>query len=403
MAASLIVSYLPLDAALGCLFLPSFRNGPASFFDACTAEELPELPTNGARSYRGSGTPAGGGSGPALQDRGEVQLVSETQVFDITIIGGGPTGLFGAFYAGMRQMSTKIVDGLEELGGQLTALYPEKYIYDMPGFPRVKAKDLVKEQAEQGLQYGAELALGEKIVTIERREDGVWVLTGEKGTVHLTRTVVITGGAGSFSPKRLPLEGVEQWEGRGLHYFVKDPEVFRDRNVLIVGGGDSALDYCLQLEPVARQITLIHRRDKFRAHEETVEQLLRSSVEVNLFWETAHIAGDDAIAGVRIVNNKNQEERDLEIHQIITALGFHADIGPIKTWGLELDGGQIKVNSRMETNLPGVYGAGDIVTYDGKLKLIATGVGEAAIAVNHAKTHIDPSSRAFPGHSSELK
>jgi thioredoxin reductase (NADPH) len=330
--------------------------------------------------------------------------VSDTQVFDVTIIGGGPAGLFAAFYAGMRQMSTKIVDGLEELGGQLTALYPEKFIYDMPGFPKVKAKDLVREQAEQGLQYGAEVCLGEKIVTIHRREDdGLWVLTSEKGREHLTRTVLITGGAGSFSPKKLPVEDVELWEGKGLHYFVKDPEVFRDQNLLIVGGGDSALDYSLQLERIAKQVTLIHRRDKFRAHEETVEQLLNSSVEVNLFWEVGEIRGDGEICTVRIVNNKNQEVRELECTRIITALGFHADIGPIKNWGLDLQGGAILVNSRMETNLPGVYAAGDIVTYEGKLKLIATGVGEAATAVNHAKTFIDPNARAFPGHSSELK
>lgn len=326
--------------------------------------------------------------------------MNDTQVYDVTIIGAGPAGLFAAFYAGMRQMSTKIVDGLEEIGGQLTALYPEKYIFDMPGFPKVKAKDLVREQAEQGLQYGAEVCLGEKIITLEQSE-GVWRLVSEKGNVHLTRTVIITGGAGSFSPKRLPLDDLDRWESRGLHYFVKKPEVFEDQAVLIVGGGDSALDYALQLEPIAKQVMLIHRRDKFRAHEETVQQLLRSSVEVNLFWEVGAIHGGDHIEQVEIFNNKNNERRTLECRHILTALGFHADIGPIKNWGLELQGGSILVNSRMETNLPGVYGAGDIVTYDGKLKLIATGVGEAATAVNHAKTFIDPQARAFPGHSSE--
>lgn len=328
--------------------------------------------------------------------------MNDTRVFDVTIIGAGPAGLFAAFYAGMRQMSTKIVDGLEEIGGQLTALYPEKYIFDMPGFPRVKAKDLVKAQAEQGLQHGAEVALGHKIVTLEQLPDGVWRLETEKGQEHLSRTIVITGGAGSFSPKRLPLEGVEVWEGKGLHYFVKDPESFRNRNILIAGGGDSALDYALQLEPICRKVSLIHRRDKFRGHEETVEQVLKSSVDVNLFWEIGEIRGDGRIQGVQIYHNKSQERRDMEIDAVITALGFHADIGPIKNWGLELQGGSIAVNSRMETNLPGVYGAGDIVTYDGKLKLIATGVGEAATAINHAKTYIDPTVRAFPGHSSEL-
>ena len=328
--------------------------------------------------------------------------MSAEEIVDITIIGGGPCGLFGAFYAGMRQMSTKVIDGLEELGGQLTALYPEKYIFDMPGFPKVKAKDLVTAQAEQGLQYGAEAVLGQKIVTLQRRDDGVWRLVSEKGFEHLSRTVVITAGAGSFSPKKLPLENTERWEGHGVHYFVKHLEDFRNKRVLIVGGGDSAVDWALGLEGIAQHITLIHRRDKFRAHEETVEQLMRSSVDVELFWEVGEICGESHVDGVKIFNNRTNEQRDLAVGEIILSLGFHADLGPIKNWGLEMQGGSIKVNSRMETNLPGVYAAGDVVTYDGKLKLIATGVGEATVAVNYAKTFIDPNSRAFPGHSSEL-
>jgi thioredoxin reductase len=329
--------------------------------------------------------------------------MAEHQVFDITIIGGGPTGLFAAFYAGMRQMSTKVIDGLEELGGQLTALYPEKYIYDMPGFPQVLAKDLVAAQVEQGLQFGAEACLGQKIVTLESRSDGLLYLQAEKGQEHLSRTVVITAGAGSFSPRKLPLENAEQWEGHGLHYFVKNPNQFAGKRVLIVGGGDSALDWALHLEKIARSVTLIHRRDRFRGHEESVEQLMKSSVEVCLFYETTAIHGDGHVQAVEITENRSKETRHLEIDEIILSLGFHADLGPIKNWGLEMESGSIKVNSRMETNRPGVYSAGDVVTYVGKLKLIATGVGEAAIAVNHAKTYIDPASRAFPGHSSDMK
>lgn len=327
--------------------------------------------------------------------------MSDDQIYDLTIIGGGPTGLFGAFYAGMRQMSTKIIDGLEELGGQLTALYPEKYIYDVAGFPKVLAKDLVAAQVEQGLQYGATVVLGQKIVTLERRDDGIWHLVSEKGQEHLSRTVMVTAGAGSFSPRRLPLDGTERWEGHGIHYFVRDTEYFRGRQVLIVGGGDSAVDWALHLEHVASKVTLIHRRDKFRAHEESVKQLMSSGVEVNLFWEVGRIDGDAHVSGVEIYSNRSNERRELPITDIILSLGFHADLGPIKTWGLEMEHGSIKVNSRMETNLPGVYAAGDVATYDGKLKLIATGTSEAAIAANHAKTFIDPKSRAFPGHSSE--
>jgi ferredoxin/flavodoxin---NADP+ reductase len=358
-----------------------------------------DRPRRAARAEESS--PGFTGDVPGSSDRRETRQVPEEQITDITIIGGGPVGLFGAFYAGMRQMSTKIIDGLEELGGQLTALYPEKYIYDMPGFPKVLAKDLVQGHAEQGLQYGAEAVLGQKIVTLEQREDKIWRMVSEKGHEHLSRTVVISAGAGSFSPRKLPTTDADRWEGHGIHYFVKQTDLFTGKRVLIVGGGDSAVDWALHLEHVASHVSLIHRRDKFRAHEESVQTLLKSGVDVCLFWEVESIDGDDHVSAVRIFNNKNGEKRDLAINEIILSLGFHADLGPIKTWGLDMDGGQIRVNSRMETNLPGVYAAGDVATYDGKLKLIATGTGEVAIAVNYAKTYIDPSSRAFPGHSSE--
>jgi thioredoxin reductase len=321
-------------------------------------------------------------------------------VYDITIIGGGPTGLFGLYYAGMREMSAKVIDSLEELGGQLTALYPEKYIYDVPGFPRVRSRDLVAAMVEQGLQYGATVCLGEKVERLERHDDGAWQLVTDTGARHLSRTVVITVGAGGFTPKKLEVARLAEFEGRGIAYFVKDVQAYAGRRVLIVGGGDSAVDWAQTLEPVARRVTLIHRRDKFRAHENSVRQLLASSVEVNLFWELAAIHGNGHVEGATIRENRSGAKRDLELDEIIFSLGFHADIGPIRNWGLELEGNAIRVNGRMETNLPGVYAAGDVAAYDGKLKLIATGTGEAAIAVNFAKTFIDPRARAFPGHSS---
>lgn len=321
-------------------------------------------------------------------------------IFDITIIGGGPTGLFGLYYAGMRDMSAKVIDSLEELGGQLTALYPEKFIYDVPGFPRVRSRDLVAAMAEQGLQYGAAACLGEKVERLLPWEDGIWQLVTDTGVTHLSRTVVITVGAGGFTPKKLEVPRLEEFEGRGIAYFVKDLEPYTGRNVLIVGGGDSALDWAHTLEPVARRVTLIHRRDKFRAHESSVRQLHASSVEVNLFWELSAIHGNGRVEGATIFENRSGARRELDVDHIIFSLGFHADIGPIRNWGLELEGSAIRVNGRMETNLPGVYAAGDIAAYDGKLKLIATGTGEAAVAVNFAKTYIDPKARAFPGHSS---
>jgi thioredoxin reductase (NADPH) len=322
-------------------------------------------------------------------------------IFDITIIGAGPTGLFGLFYAGMREMTAKVIDSLEELGGQLTALYPEKFIYDMPGYYKVRSKDLVAAMAEQGLQYEAEVCLGEKVTELDRREDGTWQLTTDAGDVHLSRTVVIAGGPGGFTPRKLALPRIREFEGRGIQYFVKDLQAFAGKRLLIVGGGDSALDWTESLEPIAAKITLIHRRDRFRAHESSVKRLLASSVDVLLFWELQAVHGRDRVEGATIFDNRSGETMELEVDAIIFSLGFVADIGPIRNWSLELEGNAIVVNSRMETNLPGVYAAGDIATYPGKLKLIATGVGEVAIAVNHAKTFIDPRARAFPGHSTD--
>lgn len=330
-------------------------------------------------------------------------IVPSTEIRDLVILGGGPTGLFGAYYAGVREMTVTIVDSLEELGGQLIALYPEKNIYDMPGFPQVRAKDLVSDMVEQAMRYQPRTRLGAKIVGLTQRDDGVWQLSEENGGELLARTVVISAGAGGFSPRKLPLEGVDRWEGRGIHYFVKDLDYFRGKRILIVGGGDSALDWALATVPLAQSVALAHRRDEFRGHESTGNEVLASAVDVHFFHEVGQIYGDDHITGAQLFHNKSQETTELELDEILMCLGFKADLGPIKTWGLEMERGGVKVNTRMETNLPGVYAAGDVAHFDGKLKLIANGVGEVAIAVNHAKTYIDPSARAFPGHSSNME
>lgn len=326
----------------------------------------------------------------------------DLDVFDVTLIGAGPVGLFGSFYAGMRGMKTKIVDSLPEFGGQLSALYPEKYVFDMPGFPKVLARTLANEMAEQGLRFQPETALGERVETITRSDAGIWRLRTDKGE-HLSRTVIVCAGAGAFSPKRLSVPGVEELEERGVHYFVRKKDAFQGKRLLIVGGGDSALDWAMNLEPLAERITLIHRRDAFRAHEESVDWLLnRSTVNTKLFWEMRRLEGNGKLERAVIFNNRTNEEEALEIDACLINIGFNASIGPIRDWGLELQANTIVVNSRMETNLPGVYAAGDVCTYDGKLKLIATGVGEVCIAVNFAKTFIDPSAKAFPGHSSNM-
>ncbi len=327
------------------------------------------------------------------------------EVFDLTIIGAGPSGLFAAFYAGLRQMKTKIIDALEEPGGQVAVLYPEKYIYDVPGYSKILAKDLVKCLVEQAFQYKPAVVLGERVVTLHR-SDGTFELGTDKGTVHLSKAILIAAGVGAFSPNRLDASGAPDYEGKGVYYFVKDKSTFKDKNLLIVGGGDSAVDWALNIKDTAKKITLVHRRDVFRAHEGSVAELMRSSVDVKLFFEVRKVIGDGStITKAVIFDNRSQAETTLDVDAILVNIGFRADLGPIKDWGLQIDGREIRVNGKMETNIPGVYVAGDIAgPLDGvKLNLIATGYAQAALAVNVAKAFVDPNSKIFPGHSSEMK
>ncbi|GIV11703.1 MAG: ferredoxin--NADP reductase [Fimbriimonadales bacterium] len=323
-------------------------------------------------------------------------------LYDITIIGGGPVGLFGAFYAGLRGMRTKIIDSLPELGGQLTALYPEKYVYDMPGFPEVFAKDLAAQMIRQAMRFQPTVCLEERAEQLQRIDDG-WTITTDKGITHHTRTVVICAGAGAFSPRKLNAEGVAQFEGNGVYYGVRDKSIFASKRLLIVGGGDSAVDWALNLYPIAQEVTLIHRRDEFRAHEHSVQELRRSPVKILTPYEVRRLCGNGALERAIVFHNKTQDEMALEVDAVILNLGFVATLGPIKSWGLELQGNQIVVDAFMQTSLPGVYAAGDVSTHPGKLKLIATGVGEVCTAVNHAKSVIDPDAKMFPGHSSDME
>ena len=329
-------------------------------------------------------------------------------LYDFTIIGGGPTGLFGAFYAGLRQMRTKILDSMPQLGGQLSALYPEKYIYDVGGFPRVLAKDLVAQFAEQALQYNPTICLNEKVVKLERiggdtATDGHLVITTEKGIVHHSKTALIAAGVGAFMPRKMDIPDLDRLEGLGVHYFVSDPTALQDKRLVIVGGGDSAFDWSLALGPKAASCLQIHRSDRFKAHEDTIEKVKGlESVELRTFFELKALHGENHIEAVTIFDNRTGEESVIPCDALLLNLGFLTNLGPIKEWGLELEKNTVKVDSTMRTNIPGVYCAGDICSYVGKLKLIATGVGEAGTAANFAKTYLDPISKAFPGHSSEM-
>ncbi len=329
---------------------------------------------------------------------------------DLTILGGGPTGIFALFYAGMRGATAQIVDALPELGGQLTALYPEKYIFDVAGFPRVLAKDLVRSLADQALQFHRETGLpahlGQRVVGLEQA-DGHFVVVTETDRFP-TRAVVIAAGIGAFRPRRLPQSFAEPWYGRGVHEFVQHPERYRGLDVVIIGGGDSAFDWCAQLRERAKSVTLVHRSDRFRAHAATIAEVVSAAavgdgrMSIHTFHELDAIHGTERIEGIRLKDLKARSTREVPADVVLPMLGYVSNMGVLLEWGLNFEKDEIAVNYQMETGRAGIYAAGDITAYPGKLKLIATGFGEAAVAVNQAVHWVYPEKKVNPGHSSHL-
>jgi ferredoxin/flavodoxin---NADP+ reductase len=324
--------------------------------------------------------------------------VSEHHVVDVTIIGAGPVGLAAAYYAGHRDASVRIVESLGQLGGQVAAVYPEKHVYDVAGHPKIQGQALVDLCVEQGLQFGADVHLDQEVKGLERvgmNGEEILVLTTHGGESFPTRALIVTAGHGAFEPRKLEVEGIDDWEGRGLHYFVKRKESFRDKTCVIVGGGDSALDWTLGLQDTARlPITLVHRRERFRALETSVKEARelegKGAVRICVPAEVRAVHGDGSIQAVTLENITTGEEQEVECDALITLLGFHSHLGSIVDWGLELHGKrQVVVDPKsMETTLPGVYAAGDVAGYEGKITLISVGFGEAAIAANQAIARI---------------
>ena len=271
----------------------------------------------------------------------------------------------------------------------------------MDGFPKSMAKDLVKVMYEQACLYPQKFCMDEKVIGLEKTNDGFIKLTSNKGE-HWTKTVVICAGLGAYTPRKFNIEKLEKYEGNGVYYFVNPIVNFIKKNVLIVGGGDAAFDYSLMLEKVAKSVTHIHRNSMFTAHEDTIEKVKNSSITMKYpFWEIKEISGNGGVEKVTLHQTKTDEELTLDIEAIVLSIGFITDLGPITEWGLELGKDTIVVDSRMRTNVKGVFAAGDIVAYDGKLKLISLGCGEVAIAVNNAKHDIDPKAKISPGHSTD--
>ena len=331
--------------------------------------------------------------------------MGDNGVRDLTIIGGGPTGLFGLFYAGVRGLDTQLVEAMDELGGALSALYAEKFVYDMAGFPAILAKDLVSVMREQADQWDYSMYLSQKILDFEE-QDGIYVLRAQGGEEFRSKSVLIANGNGAFAPRKIKLAGVEQHEDKQIFYTVKNMDLFRDKRVLVIGGGDSALDWALALDKIATMVTLIHRLPVWQAHEATVQLIFESNVDVHFPRHEAnelHVT-DGKLTGVTIINLTSKETFDLEVDIILICVGFLMDITVIRKWGVELEGKKgIKVDpATMATSRPGVYAAGDIAAYEGKINLIACGASEAAMAVNQAVRYINPDARLAPGHSSDM-
>ena len=343
--------------------------------------------------------------GPAPEPGpGTAAVRTDPSTVDLLVVGAGPVGLYAAYYAGFRGMSVALVDSLPEPGGQITAMYPEKMIYDVAGFPEVRGRDLVTGLVEQAARYGPAYLLGSQARDLVDEPDGDGLLVSlADGRSVRARALLVTAGMGEFTPK--PLPAGEGWLGRGLVHFVPRPVELAGQHVVVVGGGDSAFDWALMLAPIAAQVTLVHRRDAFRAHAGTVEAVRALGVPVLGGYEVSSLAadGDGRLAAVTVEGRMAATaglRHELPADTVVAALGFHADLGPLGSWGLDLDHRAVVVDSRMATTRARVYAAGDVCTYPGKVKLIATGFGEAATAVNNLAVELDPGAHVFPGHSS---
>lgn len=316
------------------------------------------------------------------------------ELVDMNIIGGGPTGIFAAFQCGMNDLSARVIDSMPQLGGQLTALYPEKYIYDVAGFPEITAADLVEQLWEQASKFSPEVCLNEQALTIEKRADGSFVVHTAQGKAYPSRAVLIAAGLGSFSPRKLEQLGdVSRLEGKCVFYAVRDLETFKGKKVVIVGGGDSALDWTMGLLNVAERVALVHRMKHFQGHGKTVADVMDAKeqglLDVHLLSEvSALVLEGDRLRKVIVCSKPEKFEIEADI--LLPLIGFKSDLGPIKEWGLELNGNKIVVDSMMKTSVDGIYAAGDIVSYKGKLHLIQTGLSDAAMAVRHSLSYIRP-------------
>ena len=322
-----------------------------------------------------------------------------SEIYDITIVGGGPVGLFAAFYGNMRQVKVKLIDSLPQLGGQPAILYPEKSILDVPGFTNLTGEELSNRLIEQVKRFDTPIFLNETVEDIRKEGDLFTITTSRQ--VHQSKAVIIAMGGGAFKPRALDIEGAEDFDN--VHYHVSNIQQYEGQQVTVLGGGDSAVDWALALEPIAKKVSIIHRRPQFRAQEHSVKQLEESSVEILTPYLPEQIIGNgEKIQSVVLKHAKGEDQIEIPVDDFIVNYGFSSSIGGMKNWGFDVQRNCIVTNSQMETTLPGVFAVGDIATYDGKVKIIATGFGEAPVAINAAMTYVNPNSRPSTIHSSSM-
>ncbi len=328
------------------------------------------------------------------------------EVKDVVIIGAGPVGLFGATMASLHGLSATVIESLPELGGQLYALYPEKPIYDVAGFHGITGKDLALRLIDQAQHFSPTFVVGQAVESIRpvEIEDELLYDVVTATATHRSRAVLVTVGIGAFIPRKLPAEGADHFEGNGVYYLMPPLDHFHDRKVLVVGGGDTALDWTLAIAPKARRLTLIHRRVQFRGQEASIQQIEETpNIDVKAPYALLRVEGESQVERVVVKNIGSGEEEVWPMDDVVGGLGFLPSLGPAKTWGLHIEGNTIIVDPHsMATTLPGIYACGDVAQYPGKVKLIATGFGEIGIAIAQIRTYIDPSKHGLP-HSTNLK
>ena len=313
------------------------------------------------------------------------------ELYDVTIIGGGPAGMYASFYSGMRDLKTKLIEAKDELGGRML-VYPEKMIWDVGGTGPTLCEKLIEQLRAQAKTFDPTIVMNQQIATYERQKDGTFLLTALTGERHWTRTVILAIGYGILRMAKLEIEGAERYELSNLHYTVQELDVFRGQKVLISGGGNSAVDWANELEPIASKVTVVHRREQFGGHEKNVKRMKESSVDVRTPYEVKalHSMDGEKISKVAIRRGESEELEHVEVDAVIVNHGLKSDFGPIREWGIDMGEWNANVNARLETNIPGIFAAGDFAEYQSKLHLIAGAFTDAALAVNSAKLYMDP-------------